>query len=249
MKRVAYLRALILGLILAALQDTTVLAAEVKIFTSRAIATVLEVIGPEFERTTGNKLNVISGFSPVFVRQINAGEPFDVIASPPGTIDGLAKDGKVLAETRTKLVRSGTGVEVRKGAAKPDISSTEAFKRALLNAKSIGYLPTAGVPQLIERLGIGDTIKHKVTIPDTDVVSELVAKGELELGVVVITQILTTPGVDLVGPLPPDIQFYFSFEGAVSSQARAPDAARALINFLTGPVAIPVIKAQGMEPG
>ena len=249
MKRVAYLHALILGLILAALQDTTVLAAEVKIFTSRAIATVLEVIGPEFERTTGNKLNVISGFSPVFVRQINAGEPFDVIASPPATIDGLAKDGKVLAETRTKLVRSGTGVEGRKGAPKPDISSTEGFKRALLNAKSIGYLPTAGVPQLIERLGIGDTIKHKVTIPDTDVVSELVAKGELELGVVVITQILTTPGVDLVGPLPPNIQFYFSFEGAVSSQARAPDAARALINFLTGPVAIPVIKAQGMEPG
>jgi molybdate transport system substrate-binding protein len=249
MKRDAYVRALILGLIFAALQNTTVLAAEVKIFTSRAIATVLEVIGPEFERTTGNKLNVISGFSPVFVRQINAGEPFDVIASPPGTIDGLAKDGKVLAETRTKLVRSGTGVEVRKGAAKPDISSTEAFKRALLNAKSIGYLPTAGVPQLIERLGIGDVIKHKVTIPDTDVVSELVAKGELELGVVVITQILTTPGVDLVGPLPPDIQFYTSFEGAVSSQSRAPDAARALIKFLTGPAAIPVIKAQGMEPG
>jgi molybdate transport system substrate-binding protein len=249
MKRGAYLHALILGLVFAALQNTTVLAAEVKIFTSRAIATVLEVIGPEFERTTGNKLNVISGFSPVFVRQINAGEPFDVIASPPATIDGLAKDGRVLAETRTKLVRSGTGVEVRKGAPKPDISSTEAFKRALLNAKSIGYLPTAGVPQLIERLGIAEAIKNKVTIPGTDVVSELVAKGELELGVVVITQILTTPGVDLVGPLPPDIQFYISFEGAVSSQSRAPDAARALIRFLTGPVAIPVIKAQGMEPG
>jgi molybdate transport system substrate-binding protein len=249
MKRDAYVRALILGLILAALQNTTVLAAEVKIFTSRAIATVLEVIGPEFERTTGNKLNVISGFSPVFVRQINAGEPFDVIASPPGTIDGLIKDGKVLAETRTKLVRSGTGVEVRKGAPKPEISSTEAFKRALLNAKSIGYLPTAGVPQLIEKLGIADAIKAKVRIPDTDIVSELVAKGELELGVVVITQILTTPGVDLVGPLPPDIQFYISFEGAVSSRSRAPDAARALIKFLTGPVASPVIKAQGMEPG
>src|SRR5882672_5996409 len=249
MKRVAYLHALILGLILAALQNTTVLAAEVKIFTSRAIATVLEVIGFEFERTTGNKLNVISGFSPVFVRQINAGEPFDVIASPPGTIDGLAKDGKVLAETRTKLVRSGTGVEVRKGAPKPDISSTEAFKRALLNAKSIGYLPTAGVPQLIERLGIAEAIKAKVRIPDTDIVSELVAKGELELGVVVITQILTTPGVELVGPLPPEIQFYNDFLAGVSANSKAPDAARALIKFLTSPVAIPVIKAQGMEPG
>jgi molybdate transport system substrate-binding protein len=248
MKRDAYLGVLILGLIFAALQNTTVDAAEVKIFTSRAIATVLDVIGPEFERTTGNKLNVISGFGPVFVRQINAGEPFDVVASPPPIIDGLIKNGKALADTRTKLVRSGVGVEVRKGAAKPDINSTEAFKRALLNAKSIGYLPTAGVPQLIERLGIADAIKHKVTIPDTDIVSELVAKGELELGVVVITQILTTSGVDLVGPLPPEIQFYTSFEGAVSSQSRAPDAARALIRFLTGPVAIPVIKAQGMEP-
>jgi molybdate transport system substrate-binding protein len=249
MKRDAYLHALIFGLVFAAFQSTNAAAAEVKIFTSRAIATVLEVTGPEFERTTGNTLNVISGFSPVFVRQINAGEPFDVIASPPATIDGLAKDGKVLAETRTKLVRSGTGVEVRKGAPKPDISSTEAFKRTLLNAKSIGYLATAGVPQLIERLGIAEAIKAKVRIPDTDIVSELVAKGEIELGIVVITQILTTSGVELVGPLPPDIQFYISFEGAVSSQSRAPDAARALIRFLTGPVATPVIKAQGMEPG
>ena len=195
MKPSANVYAPIAVLVLAVIQSAAATAAEVKIFTSRAIATVLDVIGSEFERTTGNKLNVISGFSPVFVQQINAGEPFDVIASPPATIDGLVRGGKVAADTRTKLVRSGTGVEVRKGAPKPDISSTEAFKRALLNAKSIGYLPTAGVPQLIERLGIADAIKGKVTMPNTDIVSELVAKGELELGIVVITQILTTPGV------------------------------------------------------
>ena len=223
-------------------------AAEIKMFTSRAIATVLDKIGSEFERTTGHKLNVITGFSPVFVRQINAGEPFDVIACPPGTMDGLAKDAKVLADSRIRLVRSGTGVGVRAGAPKPDISSVEAFKRALLNAKSIGYLPTVGVPQLIERLGLTDAIKSKVTIPSTDIVSELVAKGELELGIVVITQILTTPGVELVGPLPPEIQFYVTFEGAVSANSKAPDAARSLLKFLTGPTAIPVIKAQGMEP-
>lgn len=224
-------------------------AADIEVFTSRAIATVLDKIGPEFERTTGHKLNVISGFSPNFVKQINAGEPFDVVVSPPLTIDGLIKDGKVIADTRTNLVRSGIGVEVRAGAPKPDISSVEAFKRALLNAKSVGYLPFGGVPQLVDRLGIADAIKSKATIPASDIVSELVAKGELELGVVVITQILTTPGVELVGPLPPEIQFYSVFSAGVSANSKAPDAARDLIKFLTGPVAIPVIKSQGMEPG
>jgi molybdate transport system substrate-binding protein len=234
---------------LLAILTNAVNAAEVKVFTSRAIATVLDKIGPEFERTTGHTLNVISGFSPIFVKQINAGEPFDVVVSPPSTIDGLIKDGKVIAATRTNLVRSGVGVEVRAGAPKPDISSVEAFKRALLNAKSIGYLKVGGVPQLIDRLGIADAIKSKVTMPDSDIVSELVAKGELELGVMVITQILTTPGVELVGPLPPEIQFYTVFIAGVSAGSKAPDAARELIKFLTSPTAIPVIKAQGMEPG
>jgi molybdate transport system substrate-binding protein len=237
------------ALILAITMTSGAAAAEIKIFTSRAIATVLDKIGSEFERSTGNTLSVTTGFSPVFARQINAGEPFDVIISPPSTLDGLIGNGKVIAETRTKLVRSGYGVEVRAGAAKPDIASIETFKVALLNAKSIGYLPTPGIPELLVRLGIADAIKPKVTIPNSDIVSELVAKGELEIGVVAITQILTTPGVDLVGPLPPEIQVYTAFEGAVSANSKAPDAARALIKFLTGTTAIPVIKAQGMEPG
>jgi molybdate transport system substrate-binding protein len=224
-------------------------ADELKVFSSRAIATVLDKIGPEFERTTGHKLNVISGFSPNFVKQINAGEPFDLVVSPPPTINRLIKDGKVMADSRTNLVRSGVGVGVRAGAPKPDISSVEAFKRALLNAQSIGYLPTGGVQQLLDRLGIADAVRPKATIPTTDIVSELVAKGELELGVVVITQLLTTPGIELVGPLPPEIQFYTVFTAGISANSKAPGAARELIKFLTGPTAIPVIKSQGMEPG
>jgi molybdate transport system substrate-binding protein len=237
------------GLLVAFAQVAAADAAEVRIFTARAIATVLEKIGPEFERTTGHKLDVVSGFGPAFVRQINAGDPFDVFVSIPATIDAVFKDGKLLADSRTNLVRSGTGVAVRAGAPKPDISSVEAFKQALLNAKSVGYLATAGVPQLVERLGIAEAIKSKVTIPSTDIVSELVSKGELELGVVVMTQILTTPGVELVGPLPPEIQFYVVFVGGISANSKAPDAARALLEFLSGPAAIPVIKSQGMEPG
>ncbi len=101
---------------------------------------------------------------------------------------------------------------------------------------------------MIERLGIAEAIKPKVTRPERDIVSELVAKGEVELGVVVITQILTTPGVDLVGPLPPEIQSYVTFTSGISANSKEPDASRQLMEFLTGPTAIAVIRAQGMEP-
>jgi molybdate transport system substrate-binding protein len=241
--------ATILGLPVVCMDPAAADAAEIKVLTARAVATVLDKIGPAFERETGHKLNVISGFGPVFVRQINAGEPFDVFVSTTPTMEALFKEGKLVADTRTNLVRSRTGVEVRAGASKPDVGSVEAFKRALLDAKSTGYLGVGGVPQLVERLGIADAIRSKVTIPDTDTVSELVAKGELELGVVVITQILTTPGVELVGPLPPEIQFHTVFVAGVSADSKVPDAARDLIKYLKGPKAIPVIESQGMEPG
>ena len=128
-------------------------ADELKIFTSRAVA-VLEKIGPESEKGTGHKLNLTTGLSSEFVGRINAGEPFDVVAAPPPVLDSLANSGKIAAESKTGLVRSANGVAIRTGAPKPDVSSLENFKRALLDAKSIRYLPVPGVPQLIERLGL-----------------------------------------------------------------------------------------------
>ena len=226
----------------------TVGVTEIKILTARALATVLGKIGPEFERQSGHRLNVVSGYGPDFLRRIDAGEPFDIIAVRLSILDRLFKDGKLIAKTRTELVRSGTGVEVRTGSPKPDVGSLEAFKRALLKAKSVGYLKIGGVPELLDRLGLTEAVKAKVTMPDTDIVSELVARGELELGIVVIPQILTTPGVELAGPLPEEIQFHSVFAGGVSVDSKAPDAARQLINFLKGPTASPVIKEQGMEP-
>ena len=223
-------------------------SAELKIFASRAIWTVLTKSGPEFEKNSGHSLNVSTGLSSEFVRRINAGETFDVIAAPPAALDGLINSGKVAPDSKTNLARSAYGVAIRAGALKPDISSVEAFKRALLNAKSITYLPVPGVPQMIERLGLKDAIASKVTIPNTDISSELVAKGEVELGIIAITQTFTTPGVDLVGPLPAEIQFYTNFGGAVSATSKAPDASRDLLKFLKGPTALQVIKAQGMEP-
>ena len=241
-----------LGLLFGLLQVASAEAAEVKVFTTRAIMTVLEKIGPEFERTTGHKLNLTTDIAIRMVRRIQAGEPFDFLVAAPGQIDGLVKEGRIISETRTNLTRSGIGMQVRAGTSKPDISSVEAFKRALLNAKSIGYLKEgqSGVylATLLERLGIAEAIASKVTRPDTDIVSELVAKGEIELGMVVITQIITTPGVELVGPLPAEIQSYITFTAGVSTAAKAPEAARDLIKFLQGPSAPPVIKSQGMEP-
>jgi molybdate transport system substrate-binding protein len=226
----------------------TACSAELKIFASRAIWTVLTEIGPEFEKSSGHKLNVITGLSPEFIRRINAGETFDVIAAPPAALDGLIRDGRVTAESKINLARYGYCVAVRAGAPKPDISSVEAFKRALLNAKSITYLPVPGVPQIIDRLGLKDAIASKVTLPNTDISSELVANGEIELAIVVITQTFTTPGVELAGPIPAEIQMYTAFGGAVSTSSKAPDAARDLLTFLKSPTAIRVIKAQGMEP-
>jgi molybdate transport system substrate-binding protein len=221
---------------------------ELKIFASRAIWTVLQEVGPTFEHTTGHKLNVTTGLSPAFTKRINAGEPFDLMFAPPASLDGFIKDGKLDPNTRTVLVSSDVGVGVRAGTSKPDISTVDAFKQALLNAKSITYLPVPGVPQMLERIGMANAVKSKAVIPDDDIGSELVAKGEVEMVIVVITQILTTPGVDLVGPLPPELRITTSFGGAVSTSTKAPDAARDLIKLLKSPETVKVIRAQGMTP-
>jgi molybdate transport system substrate-binding protein len=223
-------------------------SAELKVLTPRAIATVLEVVGPQFERVTGNKLNVVTGFGPSLVNRINAGEQFDVLVGTPPVLDRMIKAGKLKADTRLLLVSSDVGVEVRTGAPKPDISSIAAFKQALLNAKSITYLPVPGVPQMLERLGIADALKNKSVIPNTDIVAELVAEGKVELGMTIITQILTTPGVELVGPLPSELTVTTKFGGAVSASSKAPEAARALLQFLRTEEAVKVIRKQGMVP-
>lgn len=234
--------------LLALLSQNAATAADLKIFSSRAIATVLEKIGPDFEKSTGNKLDVIVGLSSEFVGRINANEAFDVIAVPPAVLDRLIANGKAAASSKMLLMRSANAVLVRAGATKPDVSTVEAFKRTLLNARSIAYLPVPGVPQLIEKLGLKEALAAKTTIPTSDIVAELVAKGEVELAITAITQAYTVPGVALAGPLPPEIQFYVPFGGAVSAGSQAPDAARALLNFLKSPTAIPMIKEQGMEP-
>jgi molybdate transport system substrate-binding protein len=180
-----------------------------------------------------------------------AGDTVDLVISGSAPVDNWITEGKIVAATRTEIARSGIGVAVRAGARKPDVGSVDAFTRALLDAKSIAFLRVGSglhIAAVLERLGIAEAVKAKVTRPESDIVSELVAKGEVELGLVVMTQILTTPGVDLVGALPPELQSYVVFTAGVSATSKVPAAAGELTRFLTGPMAIPVIKAQGMEP-
>jgi len=226
-------------------------ADEVRVWTTRAIATVLAEVGPEFERATGHRLIVTSDLPTAFQRRLDAGETVDLLISGSAPVDEWIRTGRIAANTRDEIARSGIGVEVRAGSRKPDISTVDAFKRALLNARSIAYLKVGSgvyLEGLFERLGMSRALASKTIRPDADIVSELVAKGEVELGMTVITQILTTRGVDLVGPLPPEIQSYVTFVAGVGAQSQAPKAARELITFLGGPQAVAVIKAQGMEP-
>jgi molybdate transport system substrate-binding protein len=244
-----------LGFLTAFAQVTGASTVEIKVSTARLVATVLREVGPQFERETGHQLKVTEIYGPEFVRRLNAGEPFDadVLILRPDYIDAFIKEGKLLAETRTDLVQTGIGVEVRAGTPKPDISSVEAFKRALLSAKSIAYLKngleSTYLDGLLEQLGIAEAVRAKLTRPESDIVSTLTARGEIELGIAITTQIVTTPGVELVGPLPPALQRYYVFPGAVSATSKVPDAAMALIKFLKGPAAIRVIRSQGMKPG
>ena len=226
---------------------------DLRVFTTRAIATVLAKIGPDFERRTGRKLDITTDVAIRLVRRINANEPFDLLVAAPTQIDELIRVGKIIPETRTDLARSGIGVAVRAGAPKPDVSSVDAFTRAMLAARSIAYLKEgqSGVymARVLERLGIADTIRSKLTLPETDIVSELVSRGEVEVGIVVITQILTTDGVALAGPLPSEIQSYVTFTGGISASSKSIADAKALIGDLQSPAALRVMRAQGMEAG
>jgi molybdate transport system substrate-binding protein len=226
-------------------------AAEITLMSSNALKSALGELAPQFETTTGHKLVFVWGAAVPLKARIEKGEVFDsTILNTPG-IDDLIKQGKLDAATRTPLARSAIGVAVRKGAPKPDISTTEAFKNALRNARSIGYVEQGAtgiyLKQLFVRLGIAEEIKSKIKLAPT-AAADFVARGEVEIGMTQISEILPFTGAELVGPLPADIQLYTSFAGAAGTAAKQPDAAKALLKFLSAPDAARVMKAKGLEP-
>jgi molybdate transport system substrate-binding protein len=227
-------------------------AAELKLFEGNAFKPVLDELGPQFEKATGNKLVATLGTTAQLKSRIDGGEAFDVTLMTKGTLDDLAAQGKIADAPRAAIAHAGIGVAVRRGAAKPDLSSSDAFKRAMLSAKSIGYVdqtPTAANLKIVfAKLGIADEVQSKIK-PLHIQVGDAVANGDVEIGLTQISEILSYSGVDLAGPLPADIQTYTTFSAGVSAASKNVDAAAALIKFLTAPAALPVIKAKGMEPG
>lgn len=226
---------------------------ELKIFGSRVTKMVVDDIGPQFERATGHRLLVVTDVAAVMKRRIEAGEAFDLAVLVNFQADDLVKKGKLVAETRSDLMKAGIGVAVRRGAQTPDISTVDAFKQTLLAVKSIAYLKEGAssihLDRLFSRMGIAQALAEKTIRPETEAVSEMVAAGDVELGMIVIPNILSVPGAQLVGPIPEEIQSYIVFTAAVGANSPNQQAARDFIAFLKSPAAISSIKAKGMNPG
>jgi molybdate transport system substrate-binding protein len=226
-------------------------AAEIKVLASTAVKTTLEELGPQFEKATGNKVDITFAPATVLKVKIDEGTAFDVAILAAPITDSLAGEGKI-DKPPTTVAHSGIGVAIRKGAAKPDISTTEAFKGALLNAKSVGF--TAGgatgayLKTLFEKLGIADELKPKLKLLQ-GAAGVAAATGEVEIGMTQISEILPYANAELVGPLPPDVQSYTYFSAATSVASKESDVAKAFIKFLAAPQALAVIKSKGMEPG
>lgn len=231
-------------------------AAEIKVMSSAGFkAAYLELVA-EFERSTGH--TVVNAWGPsmgetpqAVPNRIARGEPVDVVIMVSEALDKLVQQGKVVASTRTDLARSLIGAAVRAGQPKPDISTVAAFKNALENAKSIAYSDSAsGVyieTELYKQLGVSDAVRAKSRMIPADPVGEIVARGDADLGFQQVSELKPVPGIDLLGPIPADIQKVTVFSAGVSSSAKEPEAGAALIRFLAAPSSAGAITKSGME--
>jgi molybdate transport system substrate-binding protein len=232
-------------------------AADIKVMISGGFSTAYRELIMSFEQATGDRVETAAGPSmgetpnaiPV---RLARGEPADVLIMVGAALDDLIKQGKVVAESRVDLARSFIGVAVRAGAPRPDLSSAEAFRRALLAAKSVAYSDSAsGVyvsTEMFQKLGVVDAMKGKARMIPAEPVGAVVARGEAEIGLQQVSELLPVPGIDFVGPLPPEIQKVTLYSAGVATNATEPAAARLLIQYLSSPEAYATIKKTGLEP-
>lgn len=230
-------------------------AAELKVLTAGAFKQVVLALVPDFEQRTGHKVTVDNDTAGGLAKRIEGGEAFDVAVITPRAIDDLIAKGKVMPGSRIALATVGIGVVVKEGAARPDISTVDAFKATLLAAKTVAYIdPASGgssgiyLDKLFERLGIADQIHAKARLKRGGYVADLIASGEAELGIHQISEIVPVRGVTLVGPLPKEIQNITTYAGGLSSGSKTPVEARQLLEALHDAKAAAVLKSKGMEP-
>jgi molybdate transport system substrate-binding protein len=242
--------AIVLGLVMTTM--TPVKASELKLIAGGSLAGLFKQLGPQFENASGHTLSIHFDSMPNIISRINAGTPFDAVVVPADVFkDAAAKSH--LAEPAVNVARVGYGVIVRAGAPKPDLSTPDAFKKALLAASSVASVPASAagayIAKVYERLGIAEEMKAKTKVqalPTT--IAPAVANGEAELGIF-LTNVFNASGIELAGPFPADLQQELPFTAAVAADAKEAAAAKALIDFLKTPDATAAIKAAGMIPG
>jgi molybdate transport system substrate-binding protein len=224
---------------------------EIRVLASNGVRAALEELAPAFERRNGQRVSIEFGLAAVLKRRIESGEAFDLAILTGAAIDDLAEQGRV--DARASIARSGVGIGIRKGATRPDIGTVDALKRALLSARSITWAKEgvggACFARLIERMGIAGEISPKAVLAASgEEVGRFVAEGKCELGVILVNEIIAAPGVELLGPLPAEVQSYTRFQAGVASGSKNAGAVQALVEFLKTPSAGSVFKAKGQEP-
>ena len=232
---------------------TTTQASELKLIAGGSLAGLFNELGPQFEKASGHKLSIHFDSTPNIIARVNSGAAFDVAVVPVDVFKDAAAKRRFAPGPTIDIARVGYGVIVRAGAPKPDISTPDAFKKALLDAKSIASVPASAagayIAKVYERIGIGEDMKAKTRVQSgPTAIAPAVAKGEAELGIF-LTNVFNTAGVELVGPFPADLQQELLFASAIAADAGERDAAKALIDYLKTPAAIAAIKAAGMTPG
>ena len=242
---------------LLALSGCTSLAAQdrapIHVLASNGVKGLIEELQPRAERTVGHPLAIQFSSTASLKQRIAAGERFDAVILTTEAIDELAKNGKIAPGTRRELARCGIGLGIRAGAPKPDIGTVDAFKKTLLQAKSITYARDgASSPYLVsmfERLGVSSAIRPKITLAQgSTVATASVRDGQIELVLTLISEIVPVRGIELVGPLPSELQSYVNFAAGVSSQAESKSAANALVEFLAQSSLAQAYRDKGLEP-
>lgn len=231
-------------------------AAEVKVFSTIGVQAALEELAPKFEKATGHKLDITWATAAILVKRVQAGETADLMVLTKQSLEALTKDNKVSAGVDAPFASSGMAVVVKKGSPKPDISTPEAYKQALLNAKAIAYSdPASGgasgvfFAKSLDRMGIADQMKAKTRHPPPSGNSaNLVVAGEAELAIQQEPEVMSVAGVDMVGPPPGDLNNVTIYAAGVGAGSQQAEAANALIKFLHTPEATAVFKAKGLKP-
>jgi molybdate transport system substrate-binding protein len=232
-------------------------AAEINAFISTALKTVTDELLPPFERANGHTIRATYAPSGALIPRFDGGEPVDIFLTDSAAIDTLIKHGKVVAP-RVDLARTGIGIAVRKGAPKPDVSTPEALKRALLAAKTVGHAAPSGgsitaahIQAIFQRLGIASQVTPKVKLAaggPNGRVSVLISTGEAEIGLQQVSELMSNPGIEVIGMLPAELQQITIYSAGVTTSAREAEAAKALINALTAPSTAPIYKIKGLDP-